>query len=289
MTFLEMLPTVLLAAMVLVTFGLGLELKVEDFVRVTQRKRAVIAALVLQVLILPPVCLAICYLTKLSPEFAVGMMILAASPGGVTANLFSHIFGGNVALNISLTALNTVLAIITLPLISNFAIDFFVPVGAADTIVPMQFGKVVQVVCVVLIPVALGMFTAHRFPAFSERAGRFFKILSGIVLASFAVIALVKELDLIVASFAALGVAILSFNLISMFSGYLIPRMIGLDSPSSRAIGFEVGIHNSTLALYIALSVLESIPVGVPAAIYTFMMYMTATIFGVFLSWQGTG
>lgn len=284
MSFLEILPTLLLAAMVLVTFGLGLELSVNDFLQVSRRKRAMAAALGLQVLILPPICLVICLVANLPAEFAIGMMILAASPGGVTANLFSHIFGGNVALNISLTALNTVLAIVTLPLISNLAITLFVAAGTETTLVPMQFGKVIQVVCVVLIPVSLGMFVAHRFPGFAARTERGFKILSGVVLACFALIALAKEHELIFASFKALGLAVLSFNLVSMLSGYYVPRFMGLDDASSRAIGFEVGIHNSTLALFIALSVLENIPAGVPAAIYTFVMYMTATAFGVYLS-----
>lgn len=286
MSFLEMLPTILLLAMVLVTFGLGLELKVEDFVHVTRCKRAVAAALILQVLILPPFCLALCYALQLPPEFAIGMMILAASPGGVTANLFSHIYGGSVALNVSLTAINTVLAIVTLPLISNLAINLFVPVGTSETIVPMQFGKILQVVGVVLIPVSLGMLTAHRSPEFARKAGRPFKILSALVLACFAIIALAKEYELIVASFASIGLALLIFNLVSMLSGYYVPRAMKIDDRSARAIGFEVGIHNSTLALYIALSVLESVPVGVPAALYTFIMYITATLFGLSLVWR---
>ena len=128
----------LIAALALVMLGLGLTLKVEDFTRLLKYPKAVIVALVLQVIVLPAACYAIIVLLNVPPLFAVGLMLLAASPGGISANLFSHLFGGNVAMNISLTAINTLLSIVTMPLIANWAINTFAKTGQ---VVPLQFGK----------------------------------------------------------------------------------------------------------------------------------------------------
>ena len=161
MSFIQRLPTLLLIALVKVKvkvmFGLGLSLSPADFRRLLDAPRAVLIALVLQVVVLPVAFYFIIVTAGLSPLFAVGLMLLAASPGGVSANLFSLLFGGNVAMNISLTAINTILSIVTLPLIATWAIDHFAKTGQ---VVPLQLGKVVEVVGVVLIPVALGMVAA---------------------------------------------------------------------------------------------------------------------------------
>ncbi|MGH1412977.1 MAG: bile acid:sodium symporter family protein [Pelagimonas sp.] len=284
MDIIEVLPDVLLIALALVMLGLGLELSVQDFARVTKHKGAVVLALVLQIILLPIACLAIVYAFGLPAAFAVGMMILAASPGGVTANLFSHLYGGKVAMNISLTAINTVLAIITLPVISNIAIAIFSPEGADGAVVPLQFGKVAQVVAVVLVPVSIGM-TFRRFaPAFAARAQKPFKIFSALVLAGFALIAIVSERAALAESFAILGPAVIAFNLVSLLAGYFVSRASGLDEGTSRAISFEIGIHNSTLALYIALSVLANFQIALPAALYSVSMYVTAVLFGIWVT-----
>ena len=114
-------------ALGIIMFGLGLSLTLGDFARVGKHPKAVIIALVCQLILLPAICLGLVYLFQLPPILAVGMMLLAASPGGTTANLYSHLFRGDVALNISLTAINSVIAVFTLPLITNFAILLFLP------------------------------------------------------------------------------------------------------------------------------------------------------------------
>src|SRR3954468_23689444 len=114
--FIALLPTLLIGALALIMFGLGLSLTVADFRRLLAQPRAVAIALVLQAAILPAICYTLVVVLGVAPIYAVGLMLLAASPGGVSANLFSHLFGGNVAMNISLTAINTVLSIVSLPL-----------------------------------------------------------------------------------------------------------------------------------------------------------------------------
>jgi BASS family bile acid:Na+ symporter len=205
-------------------------------------------------------------------------MLLAASPGGISANLFSHLFGGNVAMNISLTAVNTVLSIVTLPLISNWAISTFAKTGQ---VVPLQFGKVMEVIAIVLIPVAIGMLVRTRRPAFAARSERPMKLFSAVVLAVVALGAIAKEWSSMVSTFSDVGVAVIAFNLISLLAGYYLSRLAGLDQGMATAISFEIGIHNSTLAIFIALAVLNNFQLALPAAIYSVSMYLTATAFGL--------
>lgn len=272
-----LIPQLLVGALALIMFGLGLSLTVQDFTRLFKHPKAVAVALVLQIIVLPLACYLLIVALNVPPLFAVGLMLLAASPGGVSANLFSHLFGGNVAMNISLTAINTVLSIITLPLISNWAISTFAKTGQ---VVPLQFGKVLEVIAIVLIPVLIGMWVATRKPGFAARSEKPMKIFSAVVLAVVAIGAIVKEWNALTASFSVVGPAVVGFNLISLLAGYYLSRASGLDKPMATAISYEIGIHNSTLAIFVALSVLNNLQLALPAAIYSVSMYITATLFG---------
>lgn len=275
--FITLLPTLLIGALALIMFGLGLSLGVGDFRRLLGHPKPVLLALVLQALVLPAICYGLIVALDVSPVYAVGLMLLAASPGGVSANLYSHLFGGNVAMNISLTAINTVLSIVTLPLIGNFAIETFARTGQ---VVPMQTGKVIEVIGIVLVPVVIGMFVKSRAPGFAARSEKPMKIFSMVVLAALALIAMAKEWSALTASFASIGLAVIAFNALSLGLGYYVPRSMGLDKPNAIAIGYEIGIHNSTLAIFVAVSVLGDFQLMVPAAIYSVSMYVLATAFG---------
>ncbi|MCZ8292938.1 MAG: bile acid:sodium symporter family protein [Hylemonella sp.] len=278
MTFTAVLPALLLGALALVMFGLGLSLSVGDFVRLRQHPKAVLLALAIQMLLLPAVAWGLIVGLGVAPVYAVGLMLLAASPGGVSANLFSHLFGGNVAMNISLTAINTVLSIVSLPLITNWAIATFAQTGQ---VVPLQFGKVFEVVGVILVPVLIGMAVSSKQPGFAARMEKPMKAFSALVLAAFAVIAIAKEWTALTQSFSSLGPVVLAFNLLSLLSGYYLSRWAGLDKPMATAVSFEIGIHNSTLAIFVALSVLGNFQLALPAAIYSVSMYLTASLFGM--------
>lgn len=166
-------------ALAVIMLGLGLDLTPNDFSRVARRPRAVVVALACQVILLPLVAFALVKGFGLAPLLAVGFMLLAASPGGTTANLYSHLFRGDVALNITLTAINSVLAIITLPLIANLAISHFAP---EEDNLGMQTGKLLQVFAVVLLPVVIGMAIRRRSPEFAERMDKPVRIASAILL-----------------------------------------------------------------------------------------------------------
>jgi bile acid:Na+ symporter, BASS family len=273
-------------ALAVVMLGLGLGLTVADFRRVLSYPRLVLIALACQIVLLPAVCFGLVIVANLRPELAVGMMLLAASPGGVTANLYSHLFGGHVALNVSLTAVNSVLAAVTLPIVVNLSTDYFL--GDAST-VGLQFGKVLQVFAIVLVPVAIGMAVRARFPGVADRLNRPVKALSVVVLVAVIVGAILKERDNIADYFVAVGVVVLVFNVVSLTAGYGLPRLAGVERPDAIAAGMEIGIHNSALAITIAVSptLLNSAQIAVPAAVYGIVMFFTAAAFGYLVSRRG--
>ena len=269
-------------ALGVIMLGLGLSLTLQDFRDVLQKPKAVIVALICQTLILPLACLALIYLFELEPALAVGMMLLAASPGGTSANLYSHLAGGDVALNITLTAINSALSIATLPLIVNWSLAHFM---TGDQAIPLQFAKVVQVFVIVLGPVLIGMWLRSRFPAFAARMAQPVKILSMLFLFAVVVVALVQEWETAMTWGPVVGLAALAFNLVSLAVGYCVPRAAGIDKRQATAIGMEIGIHNGTLAIAIALSplLLNNAKMAVPAAIYGVIAFITAAIFGYWL------
>lgn len=263
-------------ALGIIMFGLGLSLTVADFRRVAGTPRAVVVALTLQVLVLPSIALGLVLLFDLDPLLAVGVMLLAASPGGTTANLFSHLFRGDVALNITLTAINSVLAAIWIPIVVNLAIGWF----DAEGDLGLQWGKVAQVVAIVLVPVGLGMLVRQRTATFAARADKPVRVFSIVVLVVVAVGAILGEREDLGGYLEQVGVLVAIFCLISLSVGYLGARVFRLDEKQSVACAMEVGIHNTTIALTIALSVLDSTEVAIPAAVYSIAMYPLATAFG---------
>jgi BASS family bile acid:Na+ symporter len=266
------------AALALVMLGLGLSLTVADFARVGRQPKAVVVALALQVLALPALAFGLVWLFDLSEILAVGMILLAASPGGTTANLFSHLFRGDVALNISLTAVNSLLAVVTLPLITNLAIDVFDPRDGGS--LGLQFDKVAQVFAIVLVPVAIGMLIRRSAPAFADRMDKPARIASAVVLALVIVGTMLAERENIVDYLRQVGAITLVFCLISLTAGFVVPRLFGVVRRQAIASAFEIGVHNATLAIAVAIGVLGSVELAVPAAVYGVVMFPVAALFG---------
>src|ERR671916_2856238 len=199
---------------------------------------------------LTTVALPLALAFDLPPLLAVGLLLLAASPGGTTANLFSHLFRGDVALNITLTAVNSLVAVLTLPVITNLAIGFFDPPGAGS--LGLQFGKTVQVFAIVLVPVALGMLVRSRATAFADRTDRPVRIASAVVLALVIVGTIVAERENIGGYLGDVGLPALLFCLARLTLGFVVPRALGVVRGQAVASAFEIGIHNSTLAITVA-------------------------------------
>jgi BASS family bile acid:Na+ symporter len=264
-------------ALGIIMLGLGLSLTLEDFRRVARYPKPMTVALICQMILLPAICFLLVKVSGLDPFLSVGLMLLAASPGGATANLYSHLSKGDVALNISLTAINSVLTLFTLPLIVNFSLGHFLD---SDQYVPMQFKKVLEVFAIVLLPVSIGMLIKSKIPSFAEKMDKPVKIASALILLIIIISVVIREKQVLVDYAAILGVPVLLFNLMSMAIGYFLPRLLNIEKKQAIAIGMEIGIHNGTLAIYIALSVIGNAAMSLPPAIYSLLMFITAAIFG---------
>lgn len=264
-------------ALAVIMMGLGLSLRVEDFKRVLVFPKAVLIGLLCQMLLLPVICYFIASGFGLSPELAVGLMLLSASPGGPTANLYSHIAKGDVALNVTLTAINSLISVFSITFIVNFAMASFMQ---TDQVVPLQFKKILEVCVVVLGPVSIGMLIRSKASALAEKLNKPVKIASASFLVLVIVLTILKEKSHIVQDFQLVGIPTLLLNLLSMGIGYFVPRLFQLGKAQAIAIGMEIGIHNGTLAIFIALTVIGNSTMATPAVIYSLIMFFTAALFG---------
>lgn len=269
---------VLPIALAIVMLGLGLGLTRRDFERILGHPKVSIVALVCQVLVLPAVCFGLILAFSLPPELAVGMMLLAAAPGGTTANLVSHVFHGDVALNISLTAVNSVLSLLTLPVVVNLSVGFF---GAQTGALGTQFETALDVFVIVVLPVILGMLIRSRRPESADRMERPARAASLIILVLVLIGAIASNWDLLTAEFGRLSLIAVLFGVISLSVGYLVPRWFGASHRQAIATSFEIGIHNATLAIVVAQTVLDSVELSLPAAVYGVLMLPLALGFGV--------
>lgn len=267
-------------ALIIIMFGLGLSLTLSDFKRVLSFPRPILVGLSCQMVILPALAFALCKVFNLQTEFAIGLMVLAASPGGITSNIYSHLSDGDVALNLTLTAINSVLAAVTLPLFTTLAIMAF---AGQDQNISLQFKKIIEVFFIVLIPASLGMLVNYYKSELARKFDRFVKIFSIVVLVVIVIAAISKEWSLLTSHIHEVGLAILAFNLLSLLIGYYAPLYFKISKKQATAISLEIGIHNGTLALYMAISVLGATIYAVPAAVYSVLMYVTATLFSYFL------
>ncbi|NMF84464.1 bile acid:sodium symporter family protein [Nodosilinea sp. P-1105] len=277
---------VLPLALFLVMLGMGLGLKLDDFTRVLVYPRAVIVGLAAQLVLLPLVGFGLASLLPLSPELAVGLLIIAACPGGPTSNLVTYLARGHVALSITLTAISSLITVFTIPLVVNLAMGMFMGETMA---LRLPFGAtVLQIAVITMLPVGLGMGLHHSYPALAIRLERRVKWVAlgflGLIIAGL----LVQERANVLAFFAQVGWATLTLNVTTMACGYLIATLARLDRPSTTAITVEVGLQNGTLAIAVASAptLLNQPNLAVPAAIYSLLMFATG---GIFATWAGRG
>jgi len=264
-----------------IMFALGLGLSTEDFTRVVKYPRAVFVGLGTQMILLTAVAYLVARAFHLSPPLAVGLMLIAASPGGAAACLYSHLARGDVALNLTLTALNSVLALVWLPLVVTWSIAHFFGAGR---VVPPPTHEIVRVVAIIVVPVLAGM-TVRRFaPDICRRAEQPTRFLAVLGLAGLVATVFVKIGASFVHFVAQAGPAVLVFNLASLALGYTVPRLVGLPRSQSKAIALEIGLHNGALAIFVALTVLRDSAIAVAPVVYGVLMFATGGLFAVWLA-----
>ncbi len=261
-------------------FGLGLDLTPDSFARVGRSPKPVFVALACQLILLPAVCFAIVVLLDLPSSLGIGMLLLAASPGGTSANLFSHLFHGDVALNITLTAINSLIAIVTLPLITGLAIAYY---NRQDD-VSLPVSEVIGVFVIVLVPVGIGMLVRRARPGFAAMMERPVRIASAVVLAVLVLAILIDQREDAADYLLDVGLAAVLFCVASLLTGYYVPRALGVGESQAIASSMEIGVHNGTLAIVVAVSVLDNEAISVAPAVYSLLMFPLAAIWGSMVS-----
>lgn len=275
----------LFAALALVMAGLGLSLEVADFRRVFSERRAVLTALILQMVMLPLAAFFIALAMRLQTPYAVGLMLLAAAPSSISSNLYSHVFGGNVALNVSLTGVNTALSLFTLPILCSWSLRYFT---SSDEAMPAVTGKLVETMAALIVPVVLGMAVRMRFPAVAAGTDRPMRIFSVMVLVVFSAGAITKEWQSLVKGFTDVGGSVILFNLLSLGVGYGASSWMRLDRSSGIAITFQLGIRSAVLSIYVAITALNNTQFALPAAVYSITMVVFGLFFGIWVRRRGT-
>jgi len=261
-------------ALAIIMLGMGLSLVVDDFKRILLYPKAILVGTLNQIILLPLAAFAVIALLGIKAELAVGMVILAACPGGPTSNLISHLAKGDTALSISLTVASSLITVFTIPFLVNFAIVEFIP-GGEQQALPV-FKTIVSVLLITLIPVGIGMLVRNWKPTLAQKLDRPVKLLSGIFLFIIIAGALFKEKENMVGFFKLIGPAALLLNLLTMAVGYGTSRLTNHSLKQSLTIAIESGIQNGTLGIAIATTLLNNPAMSIPAAIYSLLMFVTS-------------
>ena len=255
---------------------MGLSLVTQDFKRIFQHPKAIFIGLINQLILLPLVGLGIAVLFPMQPEIAVGIMILAACPGGPTSNLISFMAKADLALSVTLTAFSSLITILTIPFIINFALTYFMEAG---TVIELNILETIaQIFIIVVIPITIGMLVRRFQPGFAQRMGKPVRIASGIVLALIIIGLVIKERAHFADYFADAGIATFLLNIITMFIGYTSARLFVLPRRQATSIAIEAGIQNGTLAITIAIVLLGNTSFAIPAAVYSLIMFLTGGV-----------
>ena len=268
---------VLPLALAFIMLALGLGLTFDDFVRVVRRPRDFAVGAVSQILVLPMVAFLLASLWPMAPELALGLMIIAAAPGGVTSNLLTAFARGDVALSISLTAVISLLSVLTIPLVVVFAYGYFIGEQAAQDITVAD--TAVSVFLIVTIPVLVGLLVRRFAENFALRVEPSARAVSAVLFVLVLAGAIYQERNNLVSYYAQAGLATFALNLTMMVLAYLLARWFATGAKQRTAIAMECGLQNGTLAIAIAVLLFGGGLATVPATTYSLTMFVTALIY----------
>ena len=264
-------------ALFVIMAGIGLTLSVADFRREARTPRGAVVGSLAQLVVMPALGFGIAALLQLPPAMAVGLVIVAACPGGTSSNLVTFLARANVALSIVLTVIASIVTIVTLPMFANLALRWQPADAAAAVSVPL--GRTIGLlVGIVLIPVLLGMAVRRRMPQRAARLESSVSAFGGIVLAVLIVGIAISLRDQFFDLLAQAGPAALLLNLAGLGVGWLVARGAGLGRADRRTLAIELGIKNSTLGILIAVTVIGAEEIAVPSAVYGLLMYLSAAV-----------
>jgi BASS family bile acid:Na+ symporter len=260
----------------LIMMGMGLTLVVNDFKRVVKFPKAVSIGLANQLIMLPLIGFALASIMPLRPEYAVGVMLLVLCPGGTTSNLFTFLAKGDVALSVTMTAIASVITVFTIPIVLSFSLVYFMGAG---TEFQLPIAKtMISLFVITILPISIGMIIKRYKPKLADSSQVLVSRFGVTFLAMLVVFLSYVQRDIIVDAFVNTGPVSLILNLVTMALGYFSSKLLGLNLAQRTSITMEVGLQNSTLSIFMALTLLSNYDMSMTPAIYTLIMFFTAGI-----------
>ena len=264
-------------ALAFIMFALGLGLTGEDFLRVARQPRDFFVGAFSQIIILPIIAFILVKIWPIAPELAIGVMIIAAAPGGVTSNLLTYFAKGDVALSISLTAIISLLSVVTIPFIVLTSIGLLADTSIAQDISLLSMAR--DMFLIVTVPVILGMLFRKFIPTAAIRFEPMAKKVSIVLFVLVVLGAIAAEKENIVSYFAQAGLITLLLNVIMMVVAFYLAQLLGSGNEQKKCITIECGLQNGTLAIFVATSIFGGGAYVIPAATYSLIMFFTSLIF----------
>jgi BASS family bile acid:Na+ symporter len=269
-----MATVILPAALAVIMASLGLSLTLADFKRVFVFPRGVAIGLVNLALVAPLLAFAVAELFGLPPELAVGLVLLGASPGGTMANLLTHLARGDTALSVTMTAISSVAAVVTVPLYLGLAASWFDAGEVGDI---HMTGVVIRVFLVTVVPISIGMAVRHRWP---DRVEAAYESIRRLALGLFVLVvigAVASQHETVIDNVTAVAGAAFALNVAAMSFSFAVSKVARLDDRQATAIALELGVHNSSLAIAVGASLVAAL--SIPAAVYSAFMFVTGVAF----------
>ena len=268
--------TVLLPiALAVIMTSLGMSLTLEDFRRVVVYPRGIAIGLANLVVLSPLLAFGIAELFELEPAMAVGLVVLGASPGGILANLMTHLARGETALSITMTAISSLAAVVTVPLVLSVGIEHFGATGFDEDVEMLSI--VPRVLAITVIPLALGMWLRASREQWVEDVGPGFRRVAAVVFAGTVVGVIIAEHERVFENLDSVAAAAIALNVAAMTISFFVAQLARLDDRQSTAIAMELGVHNTALAIAVAATV--DTELTIPAAVYASFMFVSAGLF----------
>ena len=272
-------------ALALIMLGLGLGLTTQDFARVLKAPKDFLIGFISQLIILPIVAFILIKILgtfiEISPEIALGVMIIAAAPGGITSNVLTKFANGDVALSVSLTAVISIISIITVPLIVFSSADIL-GISFADQNINIT-GTALKMALVVAVPVILGMIIRKFADNFISSKTSIIDKITGLLFLIVFIAIWIEEKDNIFTYLAQAGLVVLTLNIVMMVFAYYLAKTFASGIKQIKCISLECGLQNGTLAVFVATEISNEIVYMIPTAAYALIMYFTGFIFIYFL------
>ena len=273
----EIVTSIAPILLALIMLGLGLELTINDFKRVLQTPKDFTTGFVCQIILLPLIAFSLIKFLNTPIEIAIGVMIIASAPGGVTSNVLTKFANGDVALSISLTAVISLISVISVPFIVFTSIELLNYDLVSENLSILSIA--VKMFLVVTLPVIIGMFIRKFAKNFIDTKIKLIQNISVILFIVALFGAIYQELDNVESYFAQAGKVTLILNILMMFLGYMMAKFFASGVPQKKCIALETGLQNGTLAIFVATQLFDETIFVIPSATYALIMFVTSIIF----------